>query len=148
MSGDAPARRILLVEDDPAIREALDEVLGDLGYEVVSAPDGRGGLELAAEQAEPCPILLDWRMPVLDGSEFLNRLRELPRGSEFPVILSTADRSALSTCTGVTSAITLTDSDTVPISRWSVPADSRSEALSAMSRFSKDLNPFDITETE
>ena len=38
MSGDAPARRILLVEDDPAIREALDEVLGDLGYEVVSAP--------------------------------------------------------------------------------------------------------------
>ena len=94
MSGDAPARRILLVEDDPAIREALDEVLGDLGYEVVSAPDGRGGLELAAEQTEPCPILLDWRMPVLDGPEFLNRLRELPRGSEFPVILSTADRSA------------------------------------------------------
>jgi len=100
MSGDAPARRILLVEDDPAIREALDEVLGDLGYEVVSAPDGRGGLELAAEQAEPCPILLDWRMPVLDGSEFLNRLRELPRGSEFPVILSTADRSAMAVTVG------------------------------------------------
>ena len=92
--------RILLVEDDPAIREALDEVLGDLGYEVVSAPDGRGGLELAAEQAEPCPILLDWRMPVLDGSEFLNRLRELPRGSEFPVILSTADRSAMAVTVG------------------------------------------------
>jgi len=100
MSGDAPARRILLVEDDPAIREALDEVLGDLGYEVVSAPDGRGGLELAAEQTEPCPILLDWRMPVLDGSEFLNRLRELPRGSEFPVILSTADRSAMAVTVG------------------------------------------------
>ena len=100
MSGDAPARRILLVEDDPAIREALDEVLGDLGYEVVSAPDGRGGLELAAEQAEPCPILLDWRMPVLDGPEFLNRLRELPRGSEFPVILSTADRSAMAVTVG------------------------------------------------
>ena len=100
MSGDAPARRILLVEDDPAIREALDEVLGDLGYEVVSAPDGRGGLELAAEQAEPCPILLDWRMPVLDGPEFLNRLRELPRGREFPVILSTADRSATAVTVG------------------------------------------------
>jgi CheY-like chemotaxis protein len=100
MSGDAPARRILLVEDDPAIREALDEVLGDLGYEVVSAPDGRGGLELAAEQAEPCPILLDWRMPVLDGHEFLNRLRELPRGREFPVILSTADRSATAVTVG------------------------------------------------
>jgi two-component system chemotaxis response regulator CheY len=94
MTQAAPLLRILLVEDDAAIREALDEVLVDLGYEVVSAPDGRGGLELAAEQAEPCPILLDWRMPVLDGPEFLARLRELPRGKEFPVILSTADRSA------------------------------------------------------
>ena len=94
MSQVAPVPRILLGEDDAAIREALDEVLADLGYEVVSAPDGRGGLQLAAQQAEPCPILLDWRMPVLDGPEFLARLRELPRGKEFPVILSTADRAA------------------------------------------------------
>ena len=94
MSQVAPVPRILLVEDDAAIREALDEVLADLGYEVVSAPDGRGGLQLAAQQAEPCPILLDWRMPVLDGPECLARLRELPRGKEFPVILSTADRAA------------------------------------------------------
>jgi len=94
MSQVAPVPRILLVEDDAAIREALDQVLADLGYEVVSAPDGRGGLQLAAQQAEPCPILLDWRMPVLDGPEFLARLRELPRGKEFPVILSTADRAA------------------------------------------------------
>lgn len=100
MNQHAPARRILLVEDDAAIREALDEVLGDLGYEVVSAPDGRGGLQLAAAQLEPCPILLDWRMPVLDGPEFLVRLRQLPRGREFPVILSTADRSATDTTVG------------------------------------------------
>ena len=96
----ASARRILLVEDDAAIREALDEVLAGLGYEVVSAPDGHGGLRLAAEQTEPCPILLDWRMPVVDGSEFLARLRELPRGREFPVILSTADRSATDVAMG------------------------------------------------
>lgn len=94
MREHAAARRILLVEDDAAIREALDEVLAELGYDVVSAPDGRGGLQLAAEQLEPCPILLDWRMPVVDGPEFLVRLRQLPRGREFPVILSTADRSA------------------------------------------------------
>ena len=100
MSPVAPVLRILLVEDDAAIREALDEVLGDLGYEVVSAPDGSGGLRLAAEQSEPCPILLDWRMPVLDGPEFLARLRELPRGREFPVILSTADRAATDAAVG------------------------------------------------
>lgn len=94
MREDPPAHRILLVEDDAAIREALNEVLIDLGYEVVCAPDGRRGLALAAEQPVPCPILLDWRMPVLDGPEFLSGLRQLPRGDEFPVILSTADRSA------------------------------------------------------
>ena len=100
MSGVTTQTRILLVEDDAAIREALDEVLGDLGYEVVSAPDGRGGLRLAAEQSEPCPILLDWRMPILDGQEFLARLRELPRGREFPVILSTGDRAATDAAMG------------------------------------------------
>ena len=100
MSAVTPLMRILLVEDDAAIREALDEVLGDLGYEVVSAPDGRGGLRLAAEQSEPCPILLDWRMPILDGQEFLARLRELPRGREFPVILSTGDRAATDAAMG------------------------------------------------
>jgi len=100
MSQLAAAPRILLVEDDAAIREALDEVLAGLGYEVVSAPDGRGGLRLAAEQSEPCPILLDWRMPVLDGPEFLARLRELPRGNEFPVILSTADQTATDVAMG------------------------------------------------
>ena len=41
MSHVGSAPRILLVEDDAAIREALDEVLAGLGYEVVSAPDGR-----------------------------------------------------------------------------------------------------------
>jgi len=82
-------RRVLVVEDDSAIREALVEVL-----EPMTAADGRTGLRLAAEQDEPCAILLDWRMPVVDGPEFLTRLRQLPRGKEFPVILSTGDRSA------------------------------------------------------
>ncbi len=94
MSPESPARRILLVEDDSAVREALIDVLLDLGFRVLAAPDGLKGLGLAAEQSEPCPILLDWRMPVLDGPAFLTRLRELPRGTEFPVILSTADPSA------------------------------------------------------
>ncbi len=42
----------------------------------------------------PCLVLLDWRMPGIDGPIFLGRLRALPRGAEFPVILSTADRAA------------------------------------------------------
>ena len=93
MSGSSSARRILVVEDDAAIREAIAEVLSDVGYEVVLAPDGMTGLRIAAELSEPCPVLLDWRMPVLDGPAFLEGLRKLPRGFEFAVILATADRS-------------------------------------------------------
>ena len=88
-------RRLLVVEDDPGIREALADLLDELGYQTLLAHDGRRGLELAREQLEPCTILLDWRLPVLDGAEFLQALRMLPRGAEFPVILSTADRSVL-----------------------------------------------------
>jgi len=87
-------RKILLVEDDGAIREALSEVLVDMGYDVMSAPDGLRGLSLAGEQEEPCPIVLDWRMPLVDGPEFLSRLRRLPRGGEFPVILASGDQAA------------------------------------------------------
>ena len=107
MSAPAPRRRVLLVEDDPAIREALGEVLVELGWDVITASDGMGGLRLAAEQPDPCPILLDWRMPVLDGSEFLEGLRKLPRGREFPVILSTADRSATVAAVGTEVAAVL-----------------------------------------
>jgi CheY-like chemotaxis protein len=97
MSPQPPRGRILLVEDDAAIREAMVEVLGELGYEVVTASDGEQGLRLAAAEPVPCLILLDWRMPGIDGPIFLGRLRELPRGAEFPVILSTADRVASDT---------------------------------------------------
>ena len=100
MSSTPASRRLLLVEDDVAIREAMVEVLSELGYEVVTASNGEQGLKLAAEQPEPCAILLDWRMPVVDGPAFLGRLRELPRGNEFPVILSTADRAAASELMG------------------------------------------------
>jgi len=88
-------RRLLVVEDDQGIREALADLLEELGYQPLVANDGGRGLELARQQSEPCPVLLDWRLPVLDGAAFLAGLRSLPRGAEFPVILSTADRSVL-----------------------------------------------------
>jgi CheY-like chemotaxis protein len=93
-------RRLLVVEDDQGIREALSDLLEELGYQPLLATDGGRGLELAREQSEPCAILLDWRLPVLDGAAFLQGLRSLPRGAEFPVILSTADRSVLPSVDG------------------------------------------------
>lgn len=93
-------RRLLVVEDDQGIREALSDLLEELGYQTLVATDGRRGLELARQQPEPCPVLLDWRLPILDGAAFLEGLRSLPRGSEFPVILSTADQAATDAAMG------------------------------------------------
>ncbi len=80
--------RLLLVDDDRDIREVLGSVLVDQGYEVRSAADGEAALrELEAQR--PDLILLDIRMPGMDGIEFYHRLRTLEHG-EVPVVLMSA----------------------------------------------------------
>jgi DNA-binding response OmpR family regulator len=80
--------RILVVDDDRDIRDMIEIVLASDGYEVSTAPDGAAALE-ALEQSRPDLILLDLRMPVLDGVSFLRRYREQP-GPHVPVIVLTA----------------------------------------------------------
>lgn len=64
---------ILVVEDDPALRDAYTMILQGAGYDVLSAINGKEGLEkLAKSDAQPQVILLDLRMPVLDGIGFLD----------------------------------------------------------------------------
>jgi HD-like signal output (HDOD) protein/CheY-like chemotaxis protein len=65
--------RVLVVEDDPDARRALERSLRRLGYEVTSAEDGEAGLKLAI-QDRPQVILSDIRMPRMDGHTLLRRL--------------------------------------------------------------------------
>ena len=60
---------ILVVDDDPAIRAVVTDVLEDEGYAVLTATDGQEGLAVLA-QTTPELILLDMRMPGLDGWGF------------------------------------------------------------------------------
>lgn len=69
-----PERRILVVEDDLGIREALRDALEAEDYTVLIAADGREGLELGLHE-DPDLILLDLMLPRLDGFEVLKRLR-------------------------------------------------------------------------
>jgi len=69
------AERILVVEDEEALRLALADALRAEGYDVLEAPDGGRGLELALSEG-PDLVLLDLMLPVLDGFEVLRRLRE------------------------------------------------------------------------
>src|SRR5262245_21137897 len=81
-SADGP---VLIVDDDPDIREVLAEALVDLGFEVVTAVHGRDALKLLQRMAiRPSAILLDLMMPVMDGYGFLEErtkdiaLRSIP----------------------------------------------------------------------
>lgn len=91
MMGD---RRILIVEDDADIREALAEAMADAGAEVVVAADGVDALERLQEGPRPSVILLDLRLPRLGGDDFLRQMRADPRFERVPVITMTAGTSA------------------------------------------------------
>jgi CheY-like chemotaxis protein len=83
---------ILIVDDDPGIREALTMILEDDGYRVVSATNGRSALDLL-QQSEQLPqlILLDLMMPVMNGWELHAALREDTSLAAIPVIMLSAD---------------------------------------------------------
>jgi DNA-binding response OmpR family regulator len=78
--------RILLVEDDPAIRDGLELALSHLGHETLARSDGESGLQ-AALSLDPSVVVLDVMLPGIDGFEVCRRLR---RASVVPVIMLTA----------------------------------------------------------
>ena len=83
MAGE-PRERILLVDDDDSIRQVVTVFLTDEGYDVAGAGDGQAALDLLAT-FEPNIILLDLRMPVMDGWEFVRLYRALP-GPHAPIV--------------------------------------------------------------
>lgn len=81
--------KILVVEDDRDIRNLLVDTIGDMGYTVIEAEDGGGGLEKALTD-RPDIILLDLMMPVMDGLQVLSKLKEDPGTQKTPVIMVSA----------------------------------------------------------
>lgn len=81
--------RILVVDDEPNIVQTLQDRLEMNEYEVVTAGNGREGLE-KFEEEHPDVILLDVIMPIMDGHEMLEALRKRPRGQDVSVIMLTA----------------------------------------------------------
>ena len=69
--------KVLVVDDESLIRWALTEMLGDLGYEVVQAADGRNALAAMCEAAPFDVVLLDLRLPDCDDLSLLARIRSL-----------------------------------------------------------------------
>ena len=82
------AKRVLVVDDMPYLRDIQVLLLSEAGYSATALGDAREALERLHELA-PDLILLDLSMPEMDGRQFLARLRATPRWHGLPVILTT-----------------------------------------------------------
>ena len=84
--------RVLVIDDDSSIRQVITYALGDEGYEVDEASDGRAALE-SVSRRHPDVIVLDMKMPGMDGWEFARLYRE-HYGHKAPIIVLTAAKDA------------------------------------------------------
>ena len=81
---------ILVVEDDDEIREDLSDALADAGFSVVAAHDGNDALSKMQSMAQPCLVLLDLMMPVMDGWELRREMLRRPELAQVPVFVVSA----------------------------------------------------------
>jgi len=81
--------KILLVEDNPATMEVMQQELEVLGYDVAIARDGAEAVEMAGSEL-PDLIIMDMLMPKMDGSEATGRIRKNPKTQAIPILAATA----------------------------------------------------------
>jgi len=81
---------ILVIDDDDDIREVLATVLDEAGFRVVTAANGREGLERLREDPQPDVILLDLMMPEMDGYQFRAEQQRDPALRAIPTLIVTA----------------------------------------------------------
>ncbi|KKU51152.1 MAG: hypothetical protein A3H69_00570 [Candidatus Sungbacteria bacterium RIFCSPLOWO2_02_FULL_47_9] len=79
-------KKILVIEDDPSLRQAITDKLTGSGFSVVQAEDGEEGLRFAYKN-HPRVILLDLMLPITDGAGVLDELRKDEWGKDVPVIV-------------------------------------------------------------
>jgi len=81
--------KVLVIEDEQLVRQVVKRLLTIEGYEVIEAPYGQAGYQMAVSE-KPNIILLDLMMPVMDGFEVLRKLKSNPETRRIPVIILTA----------------------------------------------------------
>jgi|ERR1700722_17392150 two-component system chemotaxis response regulator CheY len=82
----------LVVDDSSVTRKIARRILEEMDFQIVEAEDGEKALEVC-KRSLPEAILLDWNMPVMDGLEFLNHLRQLPDGDLPKVVFCTTENN-------------------------------------------------------
>lgn len=82
------AKKILIVEDDPALAENLKAIMEARGFDAVSAADGAAGLAMA-RKAKPALVLLDIMLPKMDGFDVCRLIKSAPDTKHIHVIMIT-----------------------------------------------------------
>jgi CheY-like chemotaxis protein len=90
VSSEDATHQVLVVEDDPALREIFAGALRGYGHEVRVAGDGTEALQRLENGWAPCVVFLDLRMPGMDGWELSRRLRTDDRWRDVPVVVVAA----------------------------------------------------------
>lgn len=96
------SRVCLVVDDSRVVRKVARRILEAHGFEVVEAGDGQQALDTCKTQMPDC-VLLDWNMPVMDGLEFLRRLRTEYGPEKPPVVFCTTETEMSSIELAITS---------------------------------------------
>lgn len=94
-------RTVLVVDDEWAVADVLEALLGDEGYRVVTASNGAQALR-RLDETRPDLVIADFMMPVLDGAGLVKALRERPDTAAIPVVLmsSLPEAAVAERCTG------------------------------------------------
>ena len=94
------AKKILVIEDDPATSRLVEYSLRHEGYQVSTASNGLDGIRKAVEEA-PDLIILDVMLPGLDGFEICHRLRSKPDTAKLPIMMFSAKAQEMDKSTGL-----------------------------------------------
>ena len=83
--------KALVVDDSKAIRQIEKKYLEEMGFEVIEAEHGEEALRILEENPDIKLIILDWHMPVMNGYEFLKKVRSNPKWNDIKIMMVTTE---------------------------------------------------------
>ncbi len=89
------AEKVMVVDDARVVRVSLGKIMQSLGFEVIKCEDGQQAMQAIEKNPDVALIMLDWHMPVMNGYDFLVRLREMPEHNSSPLVVMVTTEASM-----------------------------------------------------